>query len=243
MTYTKKWPEATYANIFIRPIPALSEEIQRRMIKRAIERLGVPHKFYVSPAKKDKDDVRGLMLSHCRPGRADVVIVARLNVLARPGVECKISVTRDLMHFVGDLLLKCEYILVLDDNLQGRDPRTDNSVTSKDSEWKEVYDRAINVATNGRTLESKKASDMSNTRWDREFKGVVEEWTENIERAEDLERYGEIWRDTKYINAKIAYEAMPDDVRAQITSVHMARKIFGKRKPLETKYGRPKKPT
>lgn len=72
---------------------------------------------------------------------------------------------------------------------------------------------------------------------------MFDEWTKNPERVDDLEVMGRIWRDPKHSNDKEAYEALPDEVRAQITSAGTARRIFGKRRPKETKYGRPKKPT
>jgi len=242
--YRKIWPEAKHANIFIRPVVALSEEVQRRMIKRAIDRLDIPHRLYVSPLSGDKDDKRGLMLRHTRDS-GNVVVVCRLNVLARPRDEVSTTVTKDFTFFIGELLKKADYILVLDSNLVGIDRTDDNSVTSNDKEWEAVYHRAINVASKAKTLKSKKATEMVTTRWKKkgEFKGVFDEWTKNPERAGDLEAMRLIWCYPIHNNDKEAYEALPEEVRAQITSVGTARKIFGKRRPKETKYGRPKKQT
>lgn len=53
---------------------------------------------------------------------------------------------------------------------------------------------------------------------------------------------GAYWRDPIYPNAQAAYDAMPDDVRAQIKSLSTANDIFGKRKP-GANAGRPKKNT
>jgi len=242
--YKKIWPKAKHANIFIRPVTALSEEVQRRMIKRAIERLDIPHKYYVAQASGDKEDSRGLLLHQTRTS-GDVIVVCRLNVLARPGDEVSTTVTKDFTFFIGELIKKADYILILDSNLVGNKPEEDNSVTSNDKEWEAVYHRAVNVASKAKDLKSKKATEMVTTRWKKkgEFKGVFDEWTKNPERADDLEVMGRIWRDPKHSNDKEAYEALPDEVRAQITSAGTARRIFGKRRPKETKYGRPKKPT
>lgn len=235
MTQRIKWPEAGYARIFIRPVLGLSEEIQRRMIDRAIEKLDIDSAIYESPLIGDKQNERGSLLHDCKRGD-EVVIVARLDCLARKRVEVKTSITIDFALFVSSLLQRCQYILVLDDNMGDFKP-----ITSLDDDWDAVMERAVYVATNGRKLSSEKAKDMQSRRWAGQFRGVVKEWTLNPERAKELEDMGRIWRDPKYTNEQQAYDAMPEEVRAQIKSVVTARKIFGKRKPNNKNLGRKKK--
>ena len=236
MSHRIKWPEARTARVFTRPVVGLSEEIQQRMIARAVKKLGIERQDYSSPLTGDKTNERGSLLNDARAN--EVVIVSRLDVLARSRAEVKTSVSRDFMFFVSALVRKCQYVLVLNDNLQSG---KHIPVISDDKDWDDVMERALNVATKGRTLSSKKASEKASLRWSGEFRGVVAEWTTNPERAKELEDVSRIWRDTKYTNEREAYAAFPEEVRAQIKSLVTARRIFGKRNPNVNNVGRPKK--
>lgn len=234
-----KWPDAEIALAFIRPVFGLSEEVQMRMIEKSVQQLGIRHEMYKSSISGGTKDERGKLLNLC--SGTEVVVVARLNVLAKPGSEVKSSVSQDFMVFVSALRHKCKYILVLDDNLP-ETPRN-SPVTSEDCDWDAVFSRAAQVVTNGRRLTSEEGRKRARVRWSGQFRGVYDEWTKNPERAKDLEDMGRIWRDPIYPNARAAYEAMPDDVRTQIKSLPMANRIFGKRKPDVKGIGRPKKST
>jgi len=238
MTYTKIWPEAKHALCFVRPVAGCGQEVQKRMIAKALKKLDIPHGMYESPIDGDRDNERGAMIKNMRGN--EVVVLPRLNVLGRKRVEVKSSVSLDFMLCVGDILRKCDYILVLDSNMPNNEPYADNSITSKDREWNDVMERAVNQITYGRKLSKSDASKMATKRWAGEFRGVVEEWTKNPERAKELETMARVWRDPAFKSAKEAYEAMPEEVREQIKSLETARKIFGRRKP-ELKRGRPKK--
>lgn len=239
MTDNNKWPEAKFALVFVRSVRGLSEEIQMRMVERAVRELGAEHAIYKSPITGDKNDERGELLKHCRG--SEVVVVARLNVLGRPRKETgNRSASNEFIKFVGNLRRKCKYILVLDDNMSNTPVNT--AVTSEDGEsvWDAVVDRAADVVSNSRALSTEDAKKMNSKRWAGEFRGVVDEWTKNPERAEELEAMRNIWCNPFYPNAQAAYDAMPDSVRAQIKSLETARKIFKKRKP-GNNVGRPKK--
>lgn len=223
--------------MFVRPVFGLSEEIQMRMIKKAVEKLGIRHEIYKSPIKADSKDERGELLKNCRG--SEVVVVARLNVLGRTGKEVSTTVSRDFMWFVGELKSQCGYILVLDDNLQHTPPNS--PITSDDDDWKAVLDRATDVVSNSRgDMTPAKNKKMLDRRWAGTFRGVFDEWTKNPERANEREAMSHIWRDPIYPNAQAAYDALPEDVRSQIKNPQMAGKIFGRRKP-GVNIGRPKK--
>ena len=239
MTDRNKWPDAQIALVFIRPIRGLSEEIQMRMIDKAVKQLGIRHEIYKAPIANDNADERGAVLRHCRG--TEVVVVARLNVLGRPRSETgDKTASREFMSFVSKLHRKCKYILVLDDNL----PSTpvNSSITSDDKEWDEVLDRAINVVANSRSLTPEGSKKLNISRWAGTFRGVRDEWTNNPERAEEREAMARIWRDPKNLTAKAAFAAMPEHIRKQFKNVQMAGKILGKRNPSIVR-GRPKKPT
>ena len=236
MTNRIKWPEAEIALVFVRPVFGLSEEVQLRMIDKAVKQLGIRHEIYRSPITGDKKDERGSLLHDCRG--TEVVVLARLNVLGRPRAEIGgKSVSREFLKFVGSLRHKCKYILVLDDNLQGTP--ANSAITSDDKEWDDVLDRATDVVTNGRSMTSERAKDLIRQRWAGTFRGVRDEWTNNPERAEEREAMGRIWRDPIYKNAEEAFAAMPEHVRKQFKNVQMAGKILGKRNPSIAR-GRPK---
>ena len=239
MTNRIKWPDAEIALVFVRPVFGLSEEVQLRMIDKAVKQLGIRHEIYRSPIKGDKEDERGSLLRDCRG--TEVVVLARLNVLGRPRAEIGgKSVSREFLKFVGSLRHKCKYILVLDDNLQGTPPNS--PITSDDKDWEDVLDRATDVVTNGRSMASEKAKELIRKRWAGTFRGVRDEWTNNPERAEEREAMTHIWCSHEYKTAKEAFAAMPEHVRKQIKNTQMAGKIFGPRKP-GSGLGRPKQST
>lgn len=234
MTQRKIWPKAEIARVFVRPVTGLSEEVQMRMIDRALEKLGLSHEIYKSKLTGDKQNERGSLLHDAR--HDEVIIVARLNVLARTRVEVRSSITIDFTLYVSALLRKCKYILVLDDNLGEFE-----SIISDDEDWDEVMERAIYVATYGRKMSSEEGRALADKRWAGKYRGVVKEWTKNPERAKDLEDMARIWRDPKFKNDQEAYDALPDEVRKQIKSLVTARRIFGRRKPNNKNLGRKKK--
>ena len=231
-----KWPDADIALIFIRPVFGLSEEIQLRMTRKAVEKLGIKSELYQVPqGKTDTGDERGELLKGCRGN--EVVVVARLNVLGRTRKEVSRTVSRDFVWFVGELKSQCQYILVLDDNLASTPVNT--PITSDDDEWLAVVERATDVLSQSRKMQPGQKEKMQAARWKGDFRGVYDEWTKNPERAEEREAMARIWRDPVYPNAKAAYAALPENVRKYIKTTHMAGKIFGKRKPGKN-FGRPK---
>lgn len=89
---------------------------------------------------------------------------------------------------------------------------------------------------------SEHATRMAHKRWSSlDYRSVKDKWHAPNMRKE-LSRWQQHWRDPIYSSAEAAFEAFPDEIKAEFGSMTTARRVFGRRRPHDpTAGGRPPK--
>lgn len=165
--------------------------------------------------------------------RDEMALVARLEVIAQPKT---IGSRRPLVDFtatLADLLRKARVVVDAETGITSEDGRR----------WRDLVEwTAHRIATGKRRLPRKMAKTMAQKRWAAAEPGVVERW-KSPAKTKDRERWGQHYRDPSFSSARVAFEAMPEEIRAEIGSLKTAERIFGRRRPGDPSAGgrRPKR--
>lgn len=194
---------------FLRPVRFLTAERQREMLEPLIGDTSAV--FY--EAKERDHWVRSL--------RSDeMALVARLEVIA----ETRDKVRRPLVDFTAALadIIQRAHVVV----------EAETGITSHDGKrWRDLVElTARRLATGSRRLPKAEARRMATKRWARAEPGVVRRWLSHSKAAARA-KWAQHYRDPIYPSARAAFEAMPEEIRAEIGSLKTAERIFGRRRP------------
>lgn len=152
--------------------------------------------------------------------RDEMALVARLEVIA----ETRGTVKRPLVDFAATLADIVQRAGVVVDGETG--------ITSADGRrWRDLVEvTARRLATGSRRLPKAKARRMAAVRWARAEQGVVRRWL-SPSKAAARAKWAQHYRDPIYPSARAAFEAMPEEIRAELGSLKTAERIFGRRRP------------
>lgn len=212
--------------VFLRALRGHPVEHQRELIEREIKRRGasVMAEYIAGESGDDRDE-------WIRRTRANEgAMVAGLYVIPEMAAKGK-RPSADLTAALLDIVQRCA--LVVD---------AETGVSSKDGKrWRDLVEKSAVKTASGRALSRKKAQKMARTKWAKSSPGVVERWAAPNMRKE-LARWQQHWRDPIYSSAESAFEAFPDEIKAEFGSMTTARRVFGRRRPHDpTAGGRPPK--
>lgn len=215
--------------VYLRAAKGYSLERQRADCEAAIAALDLPHVVYAQGGLGGGLDDRERWITALRSD--EIAVVPRLDLIARPKVE---SGRRPLVDFTVALATIRERSAYLLEACTG--------VTSDDGKrWLARVEASANLIAHGRTLRSATAKKMAaKSAKVRRKASIVRQWR-LPDRASDLLRWQQHWRDPAYSNAEEAWDALPDDVRADLGSIGTARRVLGRRLPGKRNIGRPRK--
>lgn len=206
---------------YLQPLRNLPIETQREMARD----VGITVIYELDEAGASLDS-REMWIKSLRPG--DVAWVPRLDGLALPKRRRKGKrATTDLSGAIAEILGRGA---VIEDGTAG--------VTSRDGKaWRERVEWAMREVAKGRPSRAKATKAGRKGGATIKARAIMTLW-QSPGKAKDRERWGAVWRDTKYPNAQAAADAMPEPLTGR---VHLCRRIFKRRDPL-AKFtgGRPK---
>lgn len=190
---------------YLRPLRDYSLDEQRKAVESAGAKV-----VYV---EGETPDARRAWLKALRP--TEVAMLPRLDVLPvlrtpkgkRPSV--------DFPAALAEVQDRCLYIL-----------DAHHGITSKDGKnWHDLVAWAAHKITVGRALPSKRGRAMARKRWANAEPGTVARWM-SPHMADKRHRWAQHWRDPKYGSEQKAFDALPDELKAELGSKSTARRIF-----------------
>ncbi len=205
--------------IYIRPLRDYREQAQRRDVGKYEDGT-----FYVEKSRAGKRvaDVRAAWISSLRPG--DLAVVPKLWVLPRSQSDGKLRPSVDFAAVVAEVLGRGAVLI------EGA-----TGVASNDTKrWRQLLQQSAGRIAAGRGHSPRKATEYGRRGGKvMRDRSITLAWlSENMKK--EREAAARIWRDPTYRNAVEAFTNLPEE----ITSLSMARRIFGKRMP-HVKTGRP----
>ena len=197
---------------YLQPLRNLPVETQREMATDA----GITVIYELDEAGASHDS-REMWIKSLRAG--DVAWVPRLDGLALPKRRRKGKrATTDLSGAIAEILGRGA---IIEDGTVG--------VTSRDgTAWRERVEWAMREVAKGRPSRAKAAKAGRKGGAVLKARAIMTLWL-SPGKATERERWGAVWRDTKYPNAQAAADAMLEPLTGR---VHLCRRIFGRRDPL-----------
>lgn len=194
---------------YLRPLRDYSLDEQRKAIEAAGAKV-----VYV---EGETADARSAWLRALRS--TDVAMLPRLDVLPvlrtpkgkRPSV--------DFPAALAEVQDRCLYIA-----------DAHHGITSKDGKrWHDLVAWAAHKITVGRALPSKRGRAMARKRWANAAPGTVARWL-SPHMVEKRHRWAQHWRDPAHGSEQKAFDALPDEIKAELGSKSTARRIFNPKK-------------
>lgn len=197
---------------YLQPLRNLPIETQREMATDA----GITVIYQLDEAGASHDS-REMWIKSLRSG--DEAWVPRLDALALPKRRRKGKrATTDLSGAIAEILGKGAVIV------EGT-----TGITSRDGKaWKDRVEWAMIEVAKGRPSRAKATKSGRAGGAVIKARAIMTLW-QSPGKAKDRERWGAVWRDTKYPNAQAAADAMPEPLTGR---VHLCRRIFKRRDPL-----------